>query len=323
MPKTSIPAFRLGIDLGGTKICAVVIDHRGRICGRAKRSTKAERGYLRVLERIIRTGTEALEDAAVPVAKIRKVGIGVPGPVDADRRRLIMAKNLGWDDKPLAADIGRLVKRPVVLGNDVNCGAIGEIAYGAARKVQSAILAFVGTGLGGALVLEGRTISGFHGFGGELGHMPTPFSRVTCSCGQTGCLETVASKRGIARLITEAVKSGKTCKLAAEADQHMRASDLAIAWKAGCPATRQALKLCSEALALGLATVGSVFDPEVIVLGGGVMEAMGKKLLPGIASGMRSHCVLYRRHPPVLKLAALGDDAVAVGAAILSGQGKG
>lgn len=316
--KTVKPSYRLGIDLGGTKMCAVVIDPAGKICGRSKRSTKPEQGYRRVLARIARTGQEALAEAGIQVSAIPFIGLGVPGPVDQARGRLLMSRNLKWDSKPIAQDLGLLMKRPVLIDNDVNCGALGEITCGAARKARTAVLAFVGTGLGGALALDGRILSGAHGFGGEIGHMATPFSTALCSCGQTGCLETLVSKQGIMRLIIAAEKSGFKRRLVIPKDSHPKASDLVEALKNGCQATRRALKQSCDALAWGLAVTGTVFDPEVFVLGGGVMEALGDKLLPLVAKRMPAWSVLYRQHAPVLRLASLGDDAVALGATLLS-----
>lgn len=313
---TSSDRPRLGIDLGGTKIVAVVIDGKGRVLGSSKRSTKVERGYRRILERLARTAAEALEEAGVKPTAVARVGLGVPGPVEGDH--LVMAKNLGWQDKPLAADLARLVGRPVVLDNDVNCGACAEITYGAVRKHASALLAFVGTGLGGAVVIDGRIVPGAHGFGGELGHMPTPFSTAPCACGRCGCLETMVSKRGIARLIGEAKKAGATCRFTMPDDGRVRASDLEQAWSDGCQATRQALKQSCDALAWGLAVAGSLVDPAVFVLGGGVFEAMGDRLLPLVAKRMPAWSVLYQQHQPRLALAQLGGQAVAVGAAIQS-----
>lgn len=319
MAKTRIEHPRLGIDLGGTKIVAVVIDGKGRVRGSSKRSTKVERGYRRILERLARTAAEALEDAGIDPSSVTRVGLGVPGPVDQASGRLVMAKNLGWQDKPLATDFGKLMGMDVVLDNDVNCGARAEITYGAVRKASSAVLAFVGTGLGGAVVVDGKILPGAHGFGGELGHMPTPFSTAPCSCGRTGCLETMVSKRGIARLINEAAKGGATCRFVMPEDGKLMASDLVQAWADGCQATRQALKQSCDALAWGLAVAGSLVDPEVFVLGGGVFEALGERLVPLVAKRMPQWSFLYQAHAPRVVVAETGSHAVAVGAAILSG----
>jgi glucokinase len=207
---------------------------------------------------------------------------------------------------------------PVVLGNDANLGALAEAACGAAQDRGSAFAAFVGTGLGAGLVHRSRVVNGAHGFAGEFGHMPAPFDHALCGCGHRGCLETVASRRGILRLIREAARRGEPCRVRPTAA--MRSSELREAWRKGCPATRKAVTACADALAWGLVAAGMVFDPAVFVLGGGVMEALGAEMLPRIRARMAASCTLYARVRPEVRLAELGDDAVAVGAAVAAGS---
>lgn len=311
-----IPRYRLGIDLGGTKIHAVVINRHGRPLGSARRPTKPEGGYREVLKRICETAAEAVEDARLSLREVSSVGLGMPGPVDLERGRVVVAPNLGWADKPVAADLKALLLRPVMLMNDVNCGGLGEATYGAAKGAGSAAAAFVGTGLGGALILEGRVINGAHGFGGEIGHVPAPFDGAACACGRRGCLETVASKTGIARLIIANRDGGMRCKIKLDKRTKLRSSELLRAWQAECPATRKAVRLSARGLAWGLATIGGVFDPEVFVIGGGVIEAMGKVMLPLVREHLREYSLLYSRRRSDVRLAGLGDDAVAIGAAV-------
>ena len=313
-----IPDYRLGIDLGGTKIHVVVLDRKGRVSGTARCATKGELGYTEVVGRIARTVEKALDDAEVKRKAVPVCGLGAPGPVDAERGLLHMAPNLGWIDKPLARDLGKALKMQVVLGNDVNCGALGEVAYGAARASRSAVAAFVGTGLGGAVVIDGVVVNGAHGYGGEFGHIPSPFGEAVCGCGRRGCLETVASKTGVLRLINEAVAQGRTAKL--DLTGPVKSSAIAGALAAGCPVTKAAIDRLVEALAWGLCTIGNVVDPEVFILGGGLAEALGKPLLPRLAGLMAETSVLYRRQRPTLVMARLGDDAVAVGAAVAAGR---
>lgn len=313
-----IPAYRLGIDLGGTKIHVVVLDRKGRIVGSARLATKGEKGYQAVVERVARAALEALDDAKLKRKEVRVCGIGAPGPVDVAKGRMHMAPNLGWLDKPLAKDLGKLLGMRVVLGNDVNCGGLGEVAYGAAKGAASAVAAFVGTGLGGAIIVDGKVLNGRHGYGGEIGHIPSPFGDAVCGCGRRGCLETVASKTGVVRMVGEAIAQGRTAKL--DADGTVKSSAIAKALADGCPATRAAVGKMTEALAWGLCAIGNTVDPEVFIVGGGMVEAMGKGFLPRLATLMAETSVLYRRQRPNLVLARLGDDAVAVGAAVLAGE---
>lgn len=317
-----VPKYRIGIDLGGTKIHAVVVNQRGKPLGAARRPTKVEAGYREVLKRLRDTALEALADARISIRDINAIGLGMPGPVDQERGRVVVAPNLGWMDKPVAEDLRALLKRPVVLANDVNCGGLGEATYGAAKGAASAAAAFVGTGLGGAIILAGRLINGAHGFAGEIGHVPAPFDGATCSCGRIGCLETVASKTGIARMILDNQKKGMRCRLKIDKLTKLRSSDLLRAWNAGCPSTRRAIKVSARGLAWGLAAMGGIFDPEVFVLGGGVVEAMGNVFLPIVREHIQEYSLLYSRRKPDVRLAALGDDAVAIGAAVASQDGQ-
>ncbi|MCS6969452.1 MAG: ROK family protein [Rhodocyclaceae bacterium] len=316
MPR--LPKYRLGIDLGGTKIHAVVLDRRGRVLGRARTATKAEKGYSAVVERIAHLADEARQAAGLKRGRIACCGIGAPGPVDADAGVLLLAPNLGWGRKPLADDLARAIDMPVVIGNDVNCGAMGEIAYGAARGARSAIAAFIGTGLGGAVVLDGQVLAGAHGYGGEIGHIPCPFSTARCGCGQRGCLETVASKTGIMRLLRERIASGEKARLAL--DDGLKAGALAEALRQRCTVTRAVVQQAIAALAWGLSAIGQAIDPEVYIIGGGVAEALRPHFVQSLARAMRTSCMLHRRHPPRIVAAQLGDDAVAIGAAVLGGE---
>lgn len=324
----------LGIDLGGTKIHAVTfLADAGKITvlGTAKRETRAERGYKAVLKRIAETAADCLEDAGLSSKEVAAVGCGAPGPITA-KGVVAVAANLGWKDRPLGRDLSSLLNRPVTIGNDVNCGALGESTHGAARGTASAFFAFVGTGLGGALVVDGRILNGAHGYGGEIGHLPAPFGDQICGCGRAGCLETTASKTGIVRIIKAEVAAGTRCLLpqfAAHDGQpastpaggaSLKSKELKAAWQENCPATRAAVTRCGEALAWGLAAVGQTVDPEVFVLGGGIAEALGPVLKPQLVNGMRERSMLYRRFRPEIRLAALGDDSVAVGAAVAALQ---
>ena len=316
--RAKIPEHRLGIDLGGTKIHVVVLDRKGRIVGVARTATKGERGYPAVVERIARTALEALDDADVKRKSITVCGIGAPGPVDSARGLMHMAPNLGWNEKPLGKDLGKALGMRVVLGNDVNCGALGEVSYGGAANARSAVAAFVGTGLGGAVVIDGMVVNGAHGYAGEIGHIPSPFGEAVCGCGRRGCLETIASKTGLVRMISEAVAQGRKARL--DLTGTIKSSAIAEALASGCPVTKAAVDRLVEALAWGLCAIGNIVDPEVFILGGGLAETLGKPLLPRLATMMAETSVLYRRQPAHLVMARLGDDAVAVGAAVAGGR---
>lgn len=315
-------AIRLGIDLGGSKILALALDESGQVLARAKCSTKGDGGYHKVLERIARTAFECLDEVGASVADpALTIGLGAPGPVLSDEGIILGAANLGWEREPLASDVGELLGgRRVILGNDVNLGALGECSYGAAAGMRSAFAAFMGTGLGGALVIDGQVVDGAHGIAGEFGHLPGPFDSATCGCGQIGCLETLASKRGIERLLQVARKQGLDVRVDLEKKKNLKAKHLLRAWQAECPATRWALQQSAEALGWGLGAVLAIADPAVFILGGGVLEDLGEQLLPAVRQGMGRFAFLLQAGEPDLRLAECGGDAVAIGAAVAAGR---
>jgi glucokinase len=312
------PDFRLGIDLGGTKIHAVVIDPKGKVVGTARTATKVDKGYAAVLGRIADTAREAVATAGAKWKDIGAVGLGVPGPVDVKKGIILMAPNLGWDPVPVGDDLHKLIDREVVLGNDVNFGALGEATYGCASEVTSAYMAFVGTGLGGAYVHRGRIINGAHGYAGEIGHLTAPFGDALCGCGRTGCLETTASRSGIVRQIREAAARGQAALVPSEGP--VKSSALRDACAAGCPVVSAAVERCAQSLAWGLGVIAHVVDPRVFVLGGGVAESLGQSFVSRVAHHLAGSSVLYTRNAPDLRLAVLGDDAVAMGAAVAGGD---
>lgn len=316
--------IRLGIDLGGSKILAVVIDSKGRVLGVSKHATRPEDGYKKVLKRLARAGNDAMARADLGKEERKHLailGLGVPGPVDPESGEVLVAHNLGWKRKAIARDLGALLRREVVIGNDVNFGALGEATYGAAAGSRSVCMAFMGTGLGGAVVVDGQVRNGAHAVTGEIGHLRAPFGAARCACGNRGCLETTASKNGIARLLREAVAAGRRCKV--DNLKRLKSSDLRKAWKGGCKSTRGAVRASAHALGWGLAVFGTAFDPEIYVIGGGVMEALGKQMVGDVRDGLAAACPFFRRDTPRVRLAELGDHAVAIGAAVASGGRKG
>jgi glucokinase len=315
MPNMANAPLCLGIDLGGTKIHVLAVANDGSVVASARCRTGGEAGYDAVIARVGQTADEVAAKVGRPLRDFDGIGVGVPGPVDDARGVMLMAPNLGWRDRPIADDLSRRCERAVVVGNDVNFGALGEVHHGAARGVASACAAFVGTGLGGAVIIDGRVVNGRHGFAGEFGHIPSPFGDILCGCGQRACLETVASKTGVGRLVAEAVAAGRPTLLQ-QRDEKLRSSEIRSAWDHGCPVVREAVSSAARALAWGLSAIGNVIDPEAFILGGGFVKALGERLLPQVRDGMAAYSVLYQRNPADLRVSSLGDDSVAIGAAV-------
>lgn len=310
-------SLKLGVDLGGSKILGAVV-RKGRVVATEKRATKAEEGYESVVKRIVRVVDEVCEEAGVSRRDFDCLGVGVPGPVSDGV--LLHAPNLDWKRPALAQDLARLTGiGRVELANDVNCGALGEATVGAGAGHASVYALFVGTGLGGGWVTRGAVHEGAHGFAGEVGHMQVPGHSAPCACGQLGCLETIASKQGIRRLLKKAVAAGTACAI--EDLQKLKSRDIERAYREGCPATTGAIETVAESLGWAMNLISCVVNPSVFVLGGGVAERLGQELLPTVARVREQAAFVAHGAPLEVVVGSLGGAAVAVGAAQLGGAG--
>lgn len=309
--KTS--GLRLGIDLGGSKMFAALLDG-GQVIASEKRRTRSELGYDGVVERIAKLVGRVCKEAGVGVDRVEALGVGVPGPVLDNT--LLYAPNLGWRSPPLAKDLKTVLGVDRVrLGNDVNCGALGEARFGAGTGSRSVFAMFVGTGLGGGWVHDGVVHEGACGFAGEVGHMPIPGLSAPCACGQSGCLETVASKRGLERLLAEARALGKPCSI--ETLTPLRSREVERAFREGCPSTTEAVQDMARHLAWAMNVTAAIVNPDVFVLGGGIGERLGADLVALIDEARASAGFIAAHGPYRVAVGQLGPTAVASGAAAL------
>ncbi len=314
----------VGVDLGGTKISAAVVSRAGKILGRARKRTKAHLGAAEVLARISLAVRQAAEDAETPMAKVAAVGIGAPGPLDPSSGVLLSAPNLpGWHDVPLAREISEALGIPVYVENDVNLGTLSEHVLGAGRGTKDMVGVFVGTGVGGGLILDGRLRSGARHAAGEIGHMVVAAGGPYCGCGRQGCLEAVASRTAMERDLRAGIAAGRESllpELAGPRLKRLTSSVLARAWKGGCPLTREVVGRAQWYLGLHAASIVNLLDPEMLVYGGGMTEAMGEEFLAPIREVALQHLMPKDSAPIRLAAAKLGDDAGVLGAALLAQQ---
>ncbi len=306
----------MGVDLGGSKILAALL-RDGKVIASAKKATKAEKGYDGVLTRIVDVIKEACDAAGIKPKHLGALGIGVPGPVSGNR--LLQAPNLGFGGENLAKDLAKAsgIAR-VYLGNDVNCGALGEATLGAGKGGHSVFALFAGTGLGGGWVLGGRVHEGASGFAGEVGHMVVPGLAAPCSCGQFGCLETVASKKGFSRQFEEALNAGQPCMVTPA--RGFKSRQLEEAFLAGCPTTLAAVEQMAKYLAWAMDTLACAINPDIFVLGGGIGERLGESLLERMEPYRRGSVFIQAHGDYAVRVGTLGGTAVAIGAAQLQGS---
>lgn len=309
-----------GIDLGGTKILAAILTPEGEILGRAKRRTKAERGAEAIVERIAKTLKKAASVSGVDYEAIRCVGIGAPGAIDPVRGVISEAPNLKLADFPLKAVLEEKTGKPFYACNDVNAGTWGEFAAGAARGYSSVLGVFVGTGIGGGLIVGGELFEGAGLAAGEIGHVCVRYNGPVCGCGRRGCLEAMASKTALERMIRRALKKGCQSVIAGEltGKTQLRSGMIARAWEAGDPLVRRIVERSTAYLGTGLGGAANLLNPECIVLGGGVAESLGADYVRLIQKAMDQASFASVAASTRLVVSELGDDAVLTGAALLA-----
>lgn len=312
--------MRIGFDLGGTKMLAAVIDTDGTIVERNKSKTEGTDNES-VYRRIIETIDGALEEASLSRNDIESIGIAVPGPIDSASGTVLQTPNVALTNFPLAPRLADEYDVTVGLSNDVNAGLWGEYIAGAAKGYNRVIGIFPGTGIGGGIIIDRRLYLGKGGRAGEIGHITVQSDGRRCGCGNHGCLETVASKTAIARDLALLAMNGQSPVLAAAG-----ATDITLiksglikkALDAGDPGVADVVEQAARFLGIGMAAMVNVFDPELILLGGGLVEKLGSQFTNPAEDTMRARAMKYLVEGVVVREAKLGDDAVIVGAADLA-----
>ena len=315
--------FALGIDLGGTKIYAVVTTADHQVISRVKRMTNPEASPEETVADMYETAREAVEIAGLSWNEISCIGAAVPSPVDPATGECLNACNLGWKKVSLKELLNRKFCRPVVLGNDANSGLLAEYHCGAARGFCSLVGYFIGTGVGGAMIFDGQLHLGKKGVAGELGHCTVKVGGRRCSCGNRGCLEAYCSKVAFVKALKKAVfKRGEQTMLPEdkfnEKSRNIKSKYLARAYACEDPAVRKVVDKGLRMLGAAAASVCATIAPECIIIGGGFAESMGTALLPPFEASFRSHLFGMKPEDVTIRLSELGDDAVAVGATLLA-----
>ena len=317
-PKKPKPPFYAGFDLGGTKMLSAVYDSRFRQLGRSRTSTNGQQGAERVIQRMLSTLADALAKAGLDSSDLAAVGIGVPGPVNMTNGVVHTSLNLGWQDVPLVKILQQQLDRPLWLLNDVDAGVFGEFEHGAARGAHCVIGVFPGTGIGGGAVYDGQVISGRGQSAMEIGHIQVINGGPLCTCGRHGCLETVASRLAISSQAAAMAYRGKAPYLYEQIGTEValiRSGMLARSIKHGDKAIEGIVREAARFLGKGIAQAVMMMLPDIIVLGGGLVEAMPDLFVEEVEKSARSHVLPEFHSSFCVKPAALGDDASVLGAA--------
>ena len=314
-----------GIDLGGTKIQAVILDDGHNVVGQARRPTPTAGGPKDVAAEMAETLREAAAAAGVEAAALTGVGVGSPGAVDSVEGTVAHARNLpGWEETfPLASALAEDIGTPFYLSNDVRVAVMAEARLGAGRGYASLIGVWWGTGVGGGVVFGGEPWYG-RGAAGEIGHMVVKKNGPVCPCGRRGCMEAYAGRAAMEARARELVKKGEKTKLFAIMEKQGRTRLQSGIWARALekkdPLAVALVERAIEALGAGIASAVNLLDVEAVVIGGGLGSRLGQPYADRIREAMLPHLFVDER-PPAVHVAALGDLGGAIGASLLVPNG--
>jgi len=308
-----------GIDLGGTKIQAAIVDAAHQVIGQARLPTPTSGGPADVAEQMAQALREAATQAGVEVSELGGIGVGSPGTVEGGK--VTSARNLpGWEGTFALADaLSGQLGPEVRLGNDVQVATAAEFHLGAGRPFRSLLGVFWGTGVGGGVILEGDPWRG-RGGAGEIGHMVVELGGARCTCGRRGCMEAYAGRMAMEEHVRKLVKKGEKTDLLKLMEHHGHTRLTSGIWSRaldhGDELAEQMIERAIKALGAGVASAVNLLDVEAVILGGGLGVRLGAPAAERIAAAMQPHLFADSR-PPHVEVAALGDLGGAIGASLL------
>lgn len=312
-------AYYLGIDIGGTNIACGIVNDNCEIIARSKVKTNAPRPYGEILADIIRGAKLACEEAGISPSELDSVGIGCPGTCNQDTGAVEYSNNLGFVNVPLRPDVEKALGVKTFLGNDADAAAYGEYCAGAAMGAENAVVITLGTGVGSGIIIGGKIYSGSNFAGGEIGHTVISVDGRPCTCGRKGCFEAYSSATGlvnITRDYAEKYPASLMAKLIKQ-DGRISARTAYAAMKQGDEAGRIVTDEYVKYLAVGIANVINIFQPDVLCIGGGVCNE-GDTLLVPLKKAVKEQ--VYSKNSAKnteIVICSLGNDAGIIGAAML------
>jgi len=310
-------ALTIGVDVGGTKIAAGVVDESGGILARTRVPTPADPQWA------VDAIAQAVRELKEHYPDVEGVGVGAPGFVDRDRSTVIFAPNIAWENEPLKVRIEELTGLRTVVENDANCAAWAEFRFGAAAAYEDMVLITVGTGIGGGIVLDGRLHRGRFGVAGEIGHLNMVPDGLDCGCGGKGCWEQYGSGRALRRYGREKsaldpIAGKRMLELNDGVAETIRGIHITEAAEEGDPLALDCYAELADWLGRGMADLAALFDPGVFVLGGGVSDS-GRLLLDPVAAAFEHYLTGGPARPRAeVVLASMGSAAGISGAGDLA-----
>ncbi len=317
--KSGLPV--LTIDLGGTKILITLISPGGHLLAEERLKTPANRGKQIATEQLLSDIDRFLKVRGIVVSQLHSISIAAAGAIDSDKGLITLSPNLpDWNNIPLRDILCERYGVETFLINDASAAALGEHRFGAGRGTKNLVMLTVGTGIGGGIIIDGQLYLGASGAAGEVGHMTIDINGPKCACGNTGCLETLASGKAMAREALRRIRAGAKSSLVDMVDgkiESITAEKVGIAAGGGDVLSLDVIRQVSINLGIGMVNLVNIFNPEMIVVGGGVAR-MGELLL-----GTARRVVEARAFPIAAKVvriitAQLGNDAGVYGAAVFA-----
>ncbi|ACD22098.1 ROK family protein [Clostridium botulinum] len=307
--------FVVGVDLGGTKISTALSNLNGEVISQTTVPTNAHEGEIPVLNRIIDSVDKVIKDGGVTYKDIKAIGIGSPGPLDAEKGVIIYTPNLPFKNFNLVDPLNKKFEVPVFLDNDANVATIGEFMFGAGRGAKNVLFFTVSTGVGGGAILDGKIYRGHTSNALEIGHMTVAPDGPRCNCGNIGCVEATSSGTAIGKRGKEAIGSKVETSLRKYDD--ITSYEVFVEAAAGDPVCKDIIDNALNYLGIAVANAVSIFDPEVIIIGGGVSKA-GNIVFDTVRKVVDKRCFKSMAESVKIVPAGLGTDAGVVGAVALA-----
>lgn len=308
--------YFIGIDVGGTKIYGGLVSPNGDIITNLKFATPPNASPSAIIALIIKTIRDLAKTAKIPFKNVRAIGVAIPGIVDNDGK-VVITPNIHLTGTDLKKLLQKKLRLPVCVGNDVNLGVLGECWLGAGRKAKNIVGIFPGTGVGGGIVINNEFLAGAQGAAAEIGHMQIDPEGPLCTCGNKGCLETFSGRWAIEAAIQKGLAEKRKSiitTLAGKNPKQIKSGILAKALIAKDPLVCEVMARSTDALAQACVSLNHIFNSDVFLFGGGVIEACGDFILPRIEKALKSDPFFKRLKTPKVVRAKLGDDAVMLGA---------
>lgn len=310
----------MGIDVGGTKISTGLVTSRGKILYREKIATPRKASTRAILNSIIEIIQITLDQNNLKLHSVKGLGFGIPGIVAADQTRILAAPNIKLSGVSLSREIQKHFRLKILAGNDVNLGLLGEQWMGSARGLKNVVGIFPGTGVGGAVIIDGKLIFGTQGAAAEIGHMIIDINGPNCSCGNQGCLEAVAGRWAIERDIRHALKNKEKSKFLKKfniKNKVIKSKVLKEGLRIHDPIITRVMTNAASSLGKACISINHLFNPQAIIFGGGIMEACGDYVLPIIRKYVDHDPFFAKFNQCRILPSILKDDAVILGAVAL------